>query len=92
MFDGKGKGKKWRKFRRFVDEKIVEAGGLDLSGAEKHAKIARQAAEQKLDDLIEPNDPLLELGSDVLIRLASKLISGFVQNRYERAKSRGRVK
>ncbi len=92
MGDVKEKGRKWRKFRRFVDRKIIEAGGLDVSGVEKFAEVSRAAAVKKIDALIAPGDPLLELGSDVLIQLVSKLISGFIQNRVEKAKRRKLIK
>ena len=83
--------KKLRAFRVHVLGLVVQTGGLDLSGAEKHAKVVRAAAEKWLDDMIEPGDPLLELGSDVLIRVASRFVAALVEDRYQSAKRRGLV-
>lgn len=82
---------KWRKFRRFVETKIREAGGLDVSGAEKHAIVAREAAIAWLDEHIEPGDPIAEAATDLAIEGVARLVGMFVQRRYERLKSRGLV-
>jgi len=90
-----GKFRAWwrsRKFARKVEAHIIEAGGLNADGATKHAHALRKSAADWLDDMIEPSDPLLELGSDMLIFVVSRFVAAFVEDRYQKLKKRGLVK
>lgn len=75
----------------YARERIIAAGGLDVPGPERMGQVIAEIGE-RLDEVIEPANPLIEAASDAGIELAKVAIRRWLQKQYDELHAEGLVR